>query len=84
MKASEALQQTLEQQLTIFNSLFGFVTINNIFWIAIIKHSYIFSCIASLTLVPNTTFQMSQTLSGALWLLHIASVQSGFEVIKWN
>lgn len=67
-----------------FNSFFGFDTINNLFWIAIIKHSYMLSCTASLTLVPNTALQMSHTLSGALGLLHIASIQSGFEVIKWN
>lgn len=63
LKASEAVQQMLEQQWTIINHLFSFAAIKNLTGL-LQSDSYMLSCIASSTVVPNIALQMFQTLLG--------------------
>lgn len=79
LKASEAVQQMLEQQWTIINHLFSFAAIKNLTGL-LQSDSYMLSCIASSTVVPNIALQMFQTLLGVPELSYAAFFQNGFEV----
>lgn len=67
------------EQWTIINHLFGFDAIKNLTGL-LQSNSYMLSCVASSTVVPNIALQMFPILPGVPELSYAAFFQNGFEV----